>query len=64
MYINIVFSSVSVFKLNIAFSFLKGGKKKEKKTLQIRKEKKANYKLVIYSTSYIYACIINLYKRS
>ena len=63
MYINIVFTSVSVFKLNIAFSFLKGeGKKK----LQIHKEKKANYKLVIYSMSYIYiyACIINLYKRS
>ena len=40
MYINIVFSSVSVFTLNIAFSFLKG-KKKTKKTLQIHKEKKS-----------------------
>ena len=40
MYINIVFSSVSVFTLNIAFSFLKGEKKKQKKPFKFTRRKK------------------------
>ena len=57
MYINIVFTSVSVFKLNIAFSFLKGeGKKKlKKKNFKFTRRKKQIISLLfIVCHIYIY----------
>ena len=58
MYINIVFSSVSVFTLNIAFSFLKGEKKKQKKPFKFTRRKKQIISL-LFIVCHIYICMYN-----